>query len=500
MKRAILALLLCVCMTASLILLLPSCGKQDEEKQTDPVKVTDETRPDEQGTREAETAPVITHWEAKVPDSVDLSGKTLTIMTYANANEVWYDVDFDIATYTGDEINDAAFNRLNYAEEKTKVDIVAVKGEGYGQESMKKEVVSGGSNHYDCGMVFARGACTLAEEDYLVDLNEYGSLELDQPWWDQDARNDLSVNHKSYMIAGDISIMYRKSLRVLYFNKEVMEEMTDVTSPYVLVDNGNWTIAKLSDIARAASKDLDGDGEYKPALDRFGILGTVDTFTTMMVGANVRSVVKDEDDLPVPSYYSAETVDIFDQICDLMYDKTAAVHANVEGIDVVTQFMNNQGLFASIELHNLVKLRQMTTNFGILPNPKADEFQDRYWSTINAHVAAMLVIPTTSMDEEKTSIVLDVLAAESKNVLTPAYYERFLQGKAARDEESQESLDIIFHNVAFDLGVIYNWGGIGVLTQNMSKQYNSNLTSEYEKIGDTFERELEKTIDSYLSR
>ena len=45
-------------------------------------------------------------------------------------------------------------------------------------------------------------------------------------------------------------------------------------------------------------------------------------------------------------------------------------------------------------------------------------------------------------------------------LLTPAYYDKTLKSKESRDEESSRMLDVIFATTIYDLGYMFNWGGI----------------------------------------
>ena len=95
-------------------------------------------------------------------------------------------------------------------------------------------------------------------------------------------------------------------------------------------------------------------------------------------------------------------------------------------------------------------------------------------------------------------MILDALGAESKNVLTPAYYDIYLTGQTARDEESTVCLDIIFNNVTWDIGNIYNWNNIATFTQQLVRSYNRSFTSEYEKIKDSAQTRLTETIEKFM--
>ena len=55
-------------------------------------------------------------------------------------------------------------------------------------------------------------------------------------------------------------------------------------------------------------------------------------------------------------------------------------------------------------------------------------------------------------DRRRAVVMLEALACEYASNVVPAYYEIALKTKAARDEESQGMLDIIFNNRVIDLG------------------------------------------------
>lgn len=93
--------------------------------------------------------------------------------------------------------------------------------------------------------------------------------------------------------------------------------------------------------------------------------------------------------------------------------------------------------------------------------------------------------------------MLDVLGAESKNILTPAYYEVYLKSKGARDDESEAIIDLVLATVRYDLGYMYNWGNIGSFMLDMVKVYNTDLASSYSRIEKSAQRQLDKAIEKY---
>lgn len=68
-----------------------------------------------------------------------------------------------------------------------------------------------------------------------------------------------------------------------------------------------------------------------------------------------------------------------------------------------------------------------------------------------------MVIPKSAPDTERTGLILEALAAESRYTVIPAYYD--IAFKDSGEEESVDMLDIIFSSRVYDLGELYQFGG-----------------------------------------
>ena len=481
-----------------LIPMAVSCGATAQGR--DSTETSNETKTGSNDSTETQKeVETKTIYEAHYPAGTDFNKGEFRILTWDQSNSTWYDCDFSAETYTGDTVNDAAYARMKQVEEELNCVIVPIPDASSAsvEQKLATEVTSGGKS-YDAAVVTARRAFNLlAQAGHLVNFNTIENFEIDQPWWDQDARSALSMGGKLYTMAGDISILYRKCLRVYYFNK-AMHRNAGLENFYDLVENKEWTIEKMVEAALQVSEDADGNGIYDEN-DVYGLIATVDTITTGLIGAGIRYTEKDEDDYPELCFYSDDTLDTWDSYVKILFDKQSCVMNNASDrmYDTTKMFQMDQVLMSNCELHNLANFRKMETDFGILPTPMFDEFQDNYLSTVNPVVCGLIVIPVTNKELSKTAIVLDALGAASKNELTPAYYDVYLQGQTARDEESTVCLDIIFNNVEWDIGNIYNWGNIATFMQTLCKSYSNNFASTYAALEGNAQTELEKTISAF---
>ena len=437
------------------------------------------------------------HYTAEVPEGTNYEGYTFTIHTYPaeGSGEYWYDRDFSSIEENGEIVNDASYQRRRITEEKLNIKIANVPNPSDG--SALKKSVAADDGAYDIAFLSPRGSASLSQENILYNLKKMDTLDLSAAWWDQNAVNDMSINNMLFMVTGDIGIMYKMSIGILMFNKQMIEDYT-LQNPYDMLDNHTWTIDAFTQMAQTVSEELDGNGKYDTN-DRYGLLFFCNFIANGMIGSGVKFVTKDADDLPTLTFYSEKTVQIWEKYTTLFYDTQTCYSWSRSGGDTDAMFLDNRALFQYCELHSIEPLRQMDTDFGILPIPLYEESQERYYHCVNPHVAAMLTVPIYNRDFERTGYILDTLGAESKNVLTPAYYDIYLKTKGARDDQSEATIDIVLDSLTYDMGYIFNWGTIGQFTLSLVDSGKTDLTSSYSKIEKATIKQMDKAIDNYLN-
>ena len=129
-------------------------------------------------------------------------------------------------------------------------------------------------------------------------------------------------------------------------------------------------------------------------------------------------------------------------------------------------------------LGNASILRNMDTDFGIIPYPKYDETQEEYRTTSH-NAVSMMCFPVTVKDPEMSAIITEALCAESYRNVIPQYYDIALKAKGARDDESGEMIDLIRDGLIFDFGWVHSvpMGSIGTIMQNLITNNDSGLAS-----------------------
>ena len=501
----ILALTLALLM---LVLAFAACGAKTEtpvnEETTKQGQGNDETTPG--SVKETETEAPKSAWEVFQDQhkSETLSDKykdeDFVVSTYPDDEQIWGDVDWVGTDMTGDVIGDAVYTRNSMVEELYGITVVAEPREDYASYTGLQREIQSGLSSADLINLPSKNALILAQQELLQNFNQYEGIKLDSEWWDQNIINDLSIGDTCFVLTGDIGTMYKKSIAVIMFNKELLEtvDYSEIGNPYALRHNRLWTIEKMVELGQLVSEDMNSDDQYDEN-DRYGLIYFCNIASSAMIGAGVKYTTKNSDGIPELTFYDETTVDILYELSELLYEKTLAWSWNANGKNEDTafkMFQQDQGLFYYGELHAVATMRSMVSNFGILPMPLFDDAQESYHHTVNPDVAAFYVVPVTNEDSERTGLIMDALGAASRDYLTEAYYEKVLMGRVTRDEESRETLDIVINTINYDIGIQADIG-IAEMMKKLVDSCKTDLAGEWSSQEGPIQSKLDDILKAF---
>jgi hypothetical protein len=438
-----------------------------------------------------------------LPDNVDFGGHVFTILSNDYSIPIWSQRDIGAEAQNGELINDTVFERNSVISEKYNCSIAEIKHlDPAGQ--FRKYVTTGDAT-IDLATLHLNGFMSFAVEGLMIDYADIPYLDLTKPWWDPASVESLSLAGKLYAACSDLTIMDKDSTTAMIFNKKLTTDYS-VENLYSLTERGGWTIDKLTELTKLSSSDVNGDGILDDN-DNYGLLYQRDSLTSFMSGAGGFIAQKDSDDLPIITVNTLENVTLLEKLFAFMYNEEYCFHvmkffdSKAEGFTngMTRMFTNDQAMFMWIRLADVENLRAMETDFGILPIPKKDEQQTQYMQTVNPYVGTIIAFPQSLEDPERVGIFTEAISAESHYSLIPAYYEKLLLGKIARDEESLVTLDIIFNNRVYDIGDIYTFGGLAGTMITMTMTYDSNFTSKYAAAESKIQADIDKLITAFTS-
>jgi len=448
--------------------------------------------------------------EAKIlpnlPES-DFNGYVFTVLAHREASDDWLtpvprEITVEVQD-AEDPINDAVFRRNEVLKTKYNIDFKIVADADNAEATVLKKTVNAGDATYDAVIMFNNNVPTIVSGGLLTNVANLPYIDLEKPWWDP-AVNSMSIDHKQFLLGGDILILDNEATNALVFNKDLMANL-GMELPYNTVKEGKWTMEAMDAMVRGASSDLNGDGVMTPKDDRWGFVCYRDTLHALLVSGGGALAVKDENDIPHMDITSQRNLAVIEKAMNIMYNKQDVLNIQSDIKDGGTNssnwlaayhaaFVESRALFMWVRMRVVEKFRGMDANFGIIPLPKFDETQEKYCSVVNPYTGVLLGVPKSAGDLERDSIILEAMAAESRYTLQPAYYDVVLQRKFTRDEESSEMLDIIFSNRVYDIGAVYAFGNafIGFIT--LCDKSDTNVTSYYDKNQGAMQKAIDKTV------
>ncbi len=396
---------------------------------------------------------------------------------------------------SGEVVEDAFYTRNLNVEERHEIKFSAHKISM--QQIMKS--INADEDAYDIAFERAVSLPSVLSGGYMLELSEIPYLDLSWGFWDQNSLNDLSVSNNIMMAAGDIHLSSFDCTWTLYFDKVLIDD-NNLENPYDLIDSNKWTLDKLNDLCKTVSRDLDGNGKMDHH-DFYGFSTHQGTYPGLITATGEKFITKDNEGIPYMSMNTDKFYQAYTKILKLMHEDDA-VYEQIEKMGSFSKneqcdiFMEDRSIFFS-EVMNMITnvLRTKENNYGIVPWPKYETTQDRYYNYVH-EASAMMTIPKTASDIERTGVIVQDLAYESSKTVRPAYYEIAIVNKLSRDERMGEMLDIIFSNRTYELAFVYGWGGFSGAFYNLAVKNNSDLSSLIAKYEKKIIKDIEKYIDN----
>lgn len=468
-------------------------------------KSGDGKKEDEEKSTEAETAGDTSAPDPRLAVSDDLPKKNYEGYEFSILYPEWgmYSGGFYFAeSEIGEKFNDALYFRQKNVEDRFNVKIKTVTPGFQDQDTIHiaefiKKSILAGDDAYDMALTHCfYGQPELASMGYVLDFNKLPGINLAKPWWNKTMNETLSVGGALPFAVSDYVIA---EPNVIYFNK-TMQKDEGIEDPYTLVKNGRWTLDKLVELSKKASKDLNGDGGYDGS-DQYGLLLEQDWMLISFMFASGVNITEQHEGDPYPTLAmnSPKMTSVVEKIYNMIYEGSQTFTYKIGERDVSpVRFRDGKALFVIEPLNTAIMYRAVDVDFGILPFPKFDEAQEKY---INNSWNGYMCVPSIASDPERTGIILEALAAESYKYTIPAYFDTLLNTKLSRDEQSVEMLQLVYDGCIYDAGLCYSEGNtllytIPILMNNKSKDF----VSFYEKNYKPFENHLQKTYEAIIEK
>ena len=487
---------------ASMLVSLAACGGETPD-------VTPDATTDNPGTT-AEPSVETNYTRENTPDSLpELDFKNATVRIAYRGDETVKLVEYE-GSETGDVVSDAVYNRNRAVEERLNVKLEFISGDPAVDPYMGsvRTSILAGEDLYDIVGAVQWHAAPQSIEGLYKNLIDAPYIDYSKPWWSNDYMDTLQVSPENrYLLSGDISVWQLRSMSCVYFNKRLYEDsFGDPDDLYTTVMDGKWTYELLSKYVKDVWQDLDGDGKTS-AGDILGIGSTPISQTDHFVyTAGLKFIERDKDGYPTLIKDQSRNVRVTEAIYDLYYETPGTLIYPAPSAmenELVKHFNDGNMLFYPNRFYSTEKFREMKDAYGIIPFPKLDETQEKYYALVHDSTT-LYCVPVTVSDLDLPCAVLEAMCAENYRTVTPAYYEVALKVKYTRDDISSQIIDMIHENVRTDFAYVNNNSfttqiKIGSIERSLmgmdSRTPSKDFMSLYDSIKDAAAKDLQNIIE-----
>ncbi len=405
----------------------------------------------------------------------DFEEREFSILNFDSIWNTYVRLDFD--SVTGEVLDDAVYNRNRRIEEKLNFKLKEIKQE-YTSTTVLMEMVNqsvmADDGDYDAAYLPIYYQPGILAANCLIDLKTLPGLQLDQPWWDHDLNDSLTIEDKLFMASGPLHLQTLDLAWVLLFNQDMFDDL-GLAYPYDLVREGKWTLDKFEEYVKATCS-LNGDESWAFREDGdcvYSIAAHGGAPLAFNYAADNHLIVRDGDDYKVV-FDTERTFDTMEKLMEIF--KTSAGYVLFDNTATnssyyIRMFKIDRAAFLTCEVKAVNEERDMESTYGLLPNPKFDEAQEKY-HTNTTNGAMYLTVPVTQRDPEFAGVVLDALTYESWKTVLPAYYDVRLSQKGLRNDDSIEMLQIVRESRGVEFSQILG------LTKDFYTQHSSMVKNE----------------------
>ena len=526
----LLALLLCLLM---IVPCLAACGGGEENKGTEATSSGEGTGTGAgsegtgTGTESATETETVTDYKGEVAVEegldkyTDLDGYTYKAYVRGpeTPNGAFACEDFWVDGISTDPLAYAVYTRNSDIESAYNCKIKQVLSKQASQyDEMKNFYLN--SDNYELSIVQAMDAAACATSCLLQDVYSLDNIKLENTTYDKNSVEQFTMGGKLYYFSGDMNISPLDCASVTIFNTDLHEDYdfdalindgaASYNAPYEMVADGQWTVENMMKMAAVVNKDTDNSTGVLDATmgDYVGYFqySMSAQYYWFSCGARLSNLTDLEDGgYPEITFNDDKGAATFNLLYENLNTQVENPTMPIGGSGVrKSNYATGYTLFTDILLWD-VRLHYYTAGYkyGILPTPKFDEAQERYFDVVwyPAGTAHLWSIPAMCANKDYASFVLNALAvysARPDNTMD-AYYTKTLELSVAQDAGSRATLKIVRDNVTYDICILYDWGDfisttLAKLAGATSNRYGDATTQD---AIDRAEEEMNKTLEGF---
>ncbi len=441
-----------------------------------------------------------------LPETMDFNGQEINV---AIRQEDKFSSEFLGDETLGSVVGSAVYERNKQVEGRlnVKINYITFAGE-HGPWADIRTSLTSGAGGYDVAVGSSAQASKEVANGIYRNLRNVENLDLSKEYWSQGMLKNMTLSNATYFATGSISTYFYDSALVIYFNRKLCDERKIYADDlYNNVSNGSWTIENMISLTKDIYDDSNGNGITDDG-DLYGFGMQVTSATDGFVSSCNLKCTSVADDGRVTLDINIEKLGtIVKQLNDFVWSNDGVValsenqklaSENVYLFD--NQFANDKILFVTDWLYSTSThtMRNMESDYGILPYPKYDSDQANYYTYAHDQLSVVGIPQCVNGDRlPMVGAFLEAMASSGQNMVMPAYYEKALTGQYVRDYQSVKMMDMIVRNISNDRIWFLYYKGITPLLREQIWKNTSNYSSQYIKIKFSADKNMETAHTSY---
>lgn len=398
--------------------------------------------------------------EDGIPDNLKFTDTTLNILSRSDANDRWR-IDYYADEQNGVVVNDAVYRRNSEIEQRLGITIDITERPGSYTEfdsyaSIITAAYQSGSHQYDLVGTYSLYGAEYATQGYfknVLNMSEY--LDLDQIWWNQMLREDLTIANRMYFTVGDMNITTLMRMLSIFYNKTLMGSSHAGLDLYRVVIDREWTIDYFTELIASSFEDLNGD-QKADKNDKYGLVtvSPSEAFDSFAAALDVHVVDRAADGTWKVTENSEYLVNALDKTAKLYFNNHDSSYF-LSVADTTAAFAADKADFMIITLDKASEspLTEMKSEYGVLPLPMYDADQAAYY-TIPQDAFNLTSVMGDVKDPDMVAAALTLMSAGSYRDVIPLYFEEVLKFRYMSDSESGMMLDYLRDGLRYDFATI----------------------------------------------
>lgn len=348
----------------------------------------------------------------------------------------------------GDSVERAVYKRNHEVAQRFNATIETVKKPGGWDQraefltAVRGEAMGGGGG-YDLVSTHSVYLGWMTVEGLAMDMATLPGMDFSKAWWNQNLYDELNINGHVYLMLGDICTTTYEYMQVMFvnetkFNNYFSEDGIDKV--YDLVENEEWTWEKCIEYATAyGTQENTETTEYGLAMNNH-------SWRASFISQDAYLFTRDENgDLMMELNPTSKLVSIVETMVGLYQRENIYLHVewSTGAATINPMFSAGNVLFYPQTLGEAANIaKTMKDQYGVIPLPMYDTFQDQYYTICRDTVSAVMIITTTD-DPTMSGVMTEALCMYGHELVVPEYYEIVLKVRYFDDPKYAEILDTI---------------------------------------------------------